>query len=277
MSNLPHCDTLDLAYQGHVLRITLNRPQVRNAMSLQMVAELATVFDQIESDDGIRAVVLRGSEGHFCAGGDIKDMAGARSQPAAESEQDPFYRLNRAFGQMIQRVNESSKVVIAVLEGAVMGGGFGLACVSDLAIAGPTVKFGLPETGLGVIPAQIAPFVVERIGLTQTRRLALLGLRIDGAEAQRLGLVHRYCADDEAVESAVTEALECVRHCAPQATAATKRLLHRVGKEPMHSLLDDAAEQFAAAVRGPEGAEGTLAFVQKRPPAWAQARPADDH
>ncbi|HCP21930.1 MAG TPA: enoyl-CoA hydratase, partial [Marinobacter hydrocarbonoclasticus] len=87
---------------------------------------------------------------------------------------DPFYKLNRAFGQMIQQVNESSKVVIAITEGAVMGGGFGLACVSDLAIAGPTAKFGMPETTLGVIPAQIAPFVVERIGLTQARRLALL-------------------------------------------------------------------------------------------------------
>lgn len=275
MNKLPHCDTLTLERQSHALRITLNRPQARNAMSLQMVAELATVFTQIEADDTIRAVVLRGSEGHFCAGGDIKDMAGARSQPAADGEQDPFYRLNRAFGHMIQQVNESSKVVIAVLEGAVMGGGFGLACVSDVAIAGPTVKFGLPETSLGVIPAQIAPFVVERIGLTQARRLALLGLRIGGDAAERLGLIHQYCADGQAVDAAVAEALDRIRHCAPQATAATKQLLHRVGKEPMHSLLDDAAEQFAAAVRGTEGAEGTLAFMQKRPPAWAESGSAN--
>lgn len=275
MTDLPHCDTLTLARQGHALQVTLNRPQARNAMSLHMVAELATVFSQIEADDSVRAVVLRGSEGHFCAGGDIKDMAGARSQPASEGEEDPFYRLNRAFGHMIQQVNESSKVVIAVLEGAVMGGGFGLACVSDVAIAGPTVKFGLPETSLGVIPAQIAPFVVERIGLTQTRRLALLGLRIGGEEAERLGLVHQLC-NEASIDTAVAEALDRVRHCAPQATANTKKLLHRVGKEPMHSLLDDAAKQFAAAVRGSEGAEGTLAFVQKRPPTWAGTGLADE-
>lgn len=277
MTDLPHCDTLTLARQGHALLVTLNRPQARNAMSLQMVAELATVFTQINADDSIRAVVLRGSEGHFCAGGDIKDMAGARRQPAGDGEQDPFYRLNRAFGHMIQQVNESAKVVIAVLEGAVMGGGFGLACVSDVAIAGPSVRFGLPETSLGVIPAQIAPFVVERIGLTQTRRLALLGLRIDGEEAIRLGLVHQLCADETALNAAITEALDRVRHCAPAATANTKQLLHRVGKEPMHSLLDDAAEQFAAAVRGSEGAEGTMAFMQKRPPAWAETGPDDQH
>ncbi|MEE3118784.1 MAG: enoyl-CoA hydratase/isomerase family protein, partial [Pseudomonadota bacterium] len=191
MDSLPHCETLLLEKQGPALLVTINRPDIRNAMSLQMVAELSTVFAQIEADPAIRAVVIRGAGGHFCAGGDIKDMAGARNQPAADGEADPFYRLNRAFGQMIQQVNESSKVVIAVIEGAVMGGGFGLACVSDVALAGPTAKFGMPETSLGIIPAQIAPFVVERIGLTQARRLALLGLKIGAAEAERLGIVHQ--------------------------------------------------------------------------------------
>ncbi|SFM38960.1 enoyl-CoA hydratase/isomerase family protein [Marinobacter zhejiangensis] len=277
MTDLPHCDTLALVRQGHALHITLNRPQARNAMSLAMVAELSAVFSRIEADDTLRAVVLRGADGHFCAGGDIKDMAGARSLPAGEGDQDPFYRLNRAFGHMIQQANESSKVVIAVLEGAVMGGGFGLACISDVAIGGPTVTFALPETSLGVIPAQIAPFVVERIGLTQTRRLALLGSKVKGNEALQLGLLHQLCGDGDELDTAIATALDRVRHCAPQATANTKRLLHRVGKEPMGALLDDAAAQFAAAVRGPEGAEGTMAFVQKRPPAWADIDTADNH
>ncbi|WP_375171413.1 enoyl-CoA hydratase/isomerase family protein [Marinobacter sp.] len=269
METLPHCETLLLEKQGPALLITINRPDARNAMSLQMVAELATVFAQIENDGSIRAVVIRGAGGHFCAGGDIKDMAGARTQPAADGEADPFYQLNRAFGQMIQQVNESSKVVIAVIEGAVMGGGFGLACVSDVALAGPTAKFGMPETSLGIIPAQIAPFVVERIGLTQARRLALLGLKIGAAEAERLGIVHQTADSDGQLEELLAQALERVRHCAPGATAETKALLHRVGKEPMSGLLDSAAEKFAQAVRGTEGNEGTMAFMQKRPPKWA--------
>lgn len=276
MTLLPHCETLLLEKQGPALHITINRPDVRNAMSLQMVAELAAVFAQIEKDTGIRVVVIRGAGGHFCAGGDIKDMAGARGQQAGEGETDPFYRLNRAFGQMIQQVNESSRVVIAVTEGAVMGGGFGLACVSDLAIAGPTAKFGMPETTLGVIPAQIAPFVVERIGLTQARRLALLGLRIGAAEACALGIVHQAAESDEQVEEMLGQAIERIRQCAPIATAETKALLHRVGHEPMDGLLDSAAEKFAAAIRGNEGAEGTLAFMQKRPPAWAADEPESD-
>lgn len=270
MEALPHCETLLLEKQGPTLFITINRPDARNAMSLQMVAELSTVFAQIETDLHIRAVVIRGTGGHFCAGGDIKDMAGARSQKTAEGEADPFYRLNRAFGQMIQQVNKSSKVVIAVTEGAVMGGGFGLACVSDVAIAGPTAKFGMPETSLGIIPAQIAPFVVERIGLTQARRLALLGLRIEAEEACSLGIVHQAAGSEPELEDMLGQALERVRQCAPTATAETKALLHRVGHEAMGGLLDSAAEKFAQAIRGSEGTEGTVAFMQKRPPAWAE-------
>ncbi|MDI9244840.1 enoyl-CoA hydratase-related protein [Marinobacter sp. CHS3-4] len=272
MEQLAQCETLIVEKQGPTLHLTLDRADVRNAMSLQMVAELSTVFSQIEQDDSIRAVVVRGAGGHFCAGGDIKDMAGARGQKVEEGEVDPFYKLNRAFGQMIEQVNQSSKVVIAVTEGAVMGGGFGLACVSDVAIAGPTAKFGMPETSLGVIPAQIAPFVVERIGLTQARRLSLLGLRIDAQEACSLGIVHQAAGSDEELETMLNQALERVRHCAPHATAETKALLHRVGHEDMSSLLDSAAEKFANAIRGEEGAEGTMAFMQKRPPKWAETK-----
>ena len=267
---LPQCETLILEKNGPALVVTINRPDVRNAMSLLMVAELSTVFSQVENDNSIRAVVIRGAGGHFCAGGDIKDMAGARGQKG-EGQDDPFYKLNRAFGRMIQQVNESSKVVIAITEGAVMGGGFGLACISDLAIAGSTAKFGMPETTLGVIPAQIAPFVVQRIGLTQARRLALLGLRIDATEACSLGIVHQVAESEERLNEMLNQALERVRLCAPNATAETKALLHRVGHEPMAGLLDDAAEKFATAIRGAEGTEGTMAFMQKREPKWAES------
>ena len=270
MENLPQCETLLLEKQGPTLHLTINRPESRNAMSLEMVAELSAVFTQIESDASIRAVVIRGTGGHFCAGGDIRDMAAARNEKVEDGETDPFYRLNRAFGQMIQRVNESSKVVIAVLEGAVMGGGFGLACVSDVAIARSTAKFGMPETSLGVIPAQIAPFVVERIGLTQARRLALLGLRVNADEALGLGIVHQAATSDEELDSMLSQALERVRQCAPHATAETKALLHRVGHEDMGKVLDSAAKKFAEAIRGDEGSEGTMAFMQKRPPKWAE-------
>lgn len=268
--SLPATDTLLVREDGFVLHITLNRPEARNAMSLQMTQELRAVFSAIADNTGIRAVVLRGSAGHFCAGGDIKDMAGARMQAAAAGNELAYAELNRAFGHLIRQVDHAPQVVIALLEGAVLGGGFGLACVSDIAITTATAQFGLPETGLGLIPAQIAPFVVQRVGLTQARRLALIGARFTGEEATRLGIAHQLVADAAALEACLAETLAQIRKCAPLANRATKALLHRVGAEDLDLLLDDAAQQFARAVVSAEGAEGTLAFVQKRPAQWAQ-------
>lgn len=272
MTALPETETLTLEQNDNVLHVTLNRPDSRNAMSLVMVRELSDVFTRIADDDNTRIVVLRGSGGHFCAGGDIRDMSSARSQKA-EAGTDPFRDLNRAFGALIQQVNESPKLVIALLEGGVMGGGFGLACVSDVAIARDTARFAMPETSLGIIPAQIAPFVVERIGLTQARHLALLGLRIDGHEAARLGLVHEVTDSEEKLMSSLQATIAQALRCAPGATAATKALLHQVGTVSMSVLLDGAADQFSAAVQSDEGAEGTMAFMQKRPPSWAPPKP----
>ena len=270
MTTFPATETLQLREEGFTLHITLNRPESRNAMSLTMTQELRAVFSTIASRDDIRAVVLRGANGHFCAGGDIKDMAGARMRAIESGNGNAYAELNRAFGHLITQVNHAPQVVIALLEGATLGGGFGLACVSDIAIATESAQFGLPETGLGVIPAQIAPFVVQRVGLTQARRLALTGIRFNGAEAARLGIVHQVVADAAALEMALIETLAQIRKCAPQANRVTKALLHRVSHETLENLLDDAAQQFSRAVAGPEGVEGAMAFVQKRPAKWVE-------
>ena len=265
MNDLPSCETLLLNLEGGVLHVTLNRPDSRNAMSLVMVGELRTTLEAVRHDPNVRALVLRGAGGHFCAGGDIKDMAGARAKGG-----DAYRELNRAFGALLEEAQAAPQVLVAVLEGAVLGGGFGLACVSDVAIAASSAKFGLPETTLGILPAQIAPFVVRRIGLTQARRLALTAARFDGAEALRLGLVHFCEGDDQALVDRLAECLQQVRQCAPDANAATKALLLATETEHLAGLLDRAAGQFAEAVLGSEGVEGTMAFVQKRKPKWAE-------
>ena len=265
---LPATDTLKLDLNGPTLHITLNRPEARNAMSLAMVNELMAVFDAVADDTSVRAIVLRGAEGHFCAGGDIKDMAGARAR-AASGDANAFRDLNRRFGDMITRANQQPQVIVAVLEGAVLGGGFGLACVSDVALAAEDAQFGLPETGLGVIPAQIAPFVVQRVGLTQARRLALTGARFNGSEAARLGIAHESLPKAE-LDARLDAVLGQIRRCAPQANRQTKALVLNTLTHPLEQVLDAAADDFAAAVAGAEGAEGTMAFVQKRLPNWAE-------
>ena len=266
---LPKSDTLLLNKSDGVLHITLNRPKSRNAMNLDMVHGLMTVFKSIENDRDVRGVVLRGAGGSFCAGGDIKDMSQAMASSAEKNSVDPLYALNRAFGYMITQVNRAPQVVIAVLEGAVLGGGFGLACISDVAIANKDTLFGMPETGLGIPPAQIAPFVVQRIGITHARRLALLGVRFKGEEALTLGIIHHCCDNADELTQQLTEVLAQVKRCAPRANAVTKDILLNVGVIGHEQLLDQAAQYFSDAVQGPEGQEGTLAFIEKRKPRWA--------
>lgn len=269
---LPTVSTLLLALEGGVLSVTLNRPESRNALNGAMVADLNAVFDAVAAAPvgEVRALVLRGAGGHFCAGADLKEMmANAPKAPAADGV-DPVFAFNRSFGTMLRKVGALPCVVIAVCEGAVLAGGFGFACVSDIALSHVDAKFGVPETTRGLPPAQIAPFIVERIGLTQTRRLALTGAMFNGARARELGIVHETWSDEAALQAMLRETLDQVRACAPLANAMTKEIVVSAGRKPLDEVLDDAARKFSACVRGAEAPEGIAAFMQKRIPRWAK-------
>jgi isohexenylglutaconyl-CoA hydratase len=274
---LPQTTTLTLRLDDGILHLTLNRPERKNAMNTAMIDELSTVFDLAQQSDEVRAVVLRGAGGTFCAGADIKDIAKGGGGPGArEGAQEDggdrraaSVRGNRRFGAVTERADALDKPLVAVVEGAAMGGGFGLVCVSDVALAAADARFGVPETTLGLVPAQIAPFVVARIGLTHARRLALTGARIDATEARRLGVVHEVFDDGAALDAALARTLDAIRGCAPKASVATKRLLRRCARDnDLSANLDHAAELFADAVLGDEAPEGTRAFVERRPPRW---------
>ena len=268
-----------------MLAITLNRPEARNAMSLAMVAELRQVLAAAEATAGqlgaVRVVVLRGAGGHFCAGADLKDMAGARMRAmqtpsgaggadGAHSGSDPIAEVNAAFGELCVAYSRTPLAVVAVLEGTVMGGGFGLACVADVAIASDTAKFRLPETSLGVVPAQIAPFLVERLGYSQAKRLAVTGGRLDASEALRLGLVHAVVHTTE-LQTELDNVLAEILVCAPGALGATKALMAQARLQEPQSLVQAAAAIFSRAASSPEGLEGMTAFMQKRKPNWVPA------
>lgn len=269
-------ETLRTELAGPVLRITLNRPEVRNAMSLRMVAELRATLAEAESGGVVRVIVLRGAGGHFCAGGDLKDMASARMpagsarDPTVDTAVDPVAQVSAQFGQMCLAFASTPLAVVAVLDGTVMGGGFGLACVADVALANETAVFRLPETALGLVPAQIAPFLVERLGYSQAKRLAVTGGHLRANEALAMGLVHAV-HDDSSMASAVALVVNGILACAPVALAATKALVGRARLTPPADLIGDAAGIFSHAAQGPEGQEGIAAFLQKRKPAWATA------
>ncbi len=266
-------------YTRATLHIYLNRPESRNAMSLQMVEELHQLLHAAEGSigqpDAVRAVVLRGAGGHFSAGADLKDMAAARMRamqaPAATDGggvADPIAEVNAAFGELCVAYARTPLAMVAVLEGTVMGGGFGLACAADVAIASETVQFRLPETSLGVVPAQIAPFLVERLGYSQAKRLAVTGGRMDAAAALRIGLVHAVVDMDD-LQAELDKVLADILACAPGALAATKALMAQARLREPQDLVQPAAAIFSRAAQGPEGLEGIAAFLQKRKPQWA--------
>jgi len=260
--------SLTIAVDAGVMHVTLARPEARNAMSLAMVEELLAALARAEVD-GLRAVVLRGAGGHFCAGADLKDMAAARQRELA-GEADAVAAANARFGRLCAAYAGTGLATVAVLEGAVMGGGLGLACVVDVALAGRSARLALPETSLGVVPAQVAPVLVERVGPSQARRLAVTGGVLTADDARAIGLVHEV-HDDEALDAALAATLARIRRCAPGAVAATKALMAHARHAPAASLVDEAARVFALAALCPEGVEGLTAFLQKRAPAWAAA------
>lgn len=262
---LPPCETLEVRREGWCLHVTLNRPAVRNALNRRMWDEIEAVFAAIEHDRTVRAVVLRGAGGSFCAGGDLKERADIGMPDAGD---DPMLARNRLGGRILTRIDRAPQAVIAVVEGPAMGGGFGMVCVADIVIASTSARFAMPEVTLGIPPAQISPFITRRVGPSQARRLALTAVTIDGAQALAIGLVHYACVDAADIDATLATVLTALDRCAPAAMAATKELIALAGTVALEEHLDIAARAFVTAVRGPEGSEGAAAFRDKRAQAW---------
>lgn len=268
MSELPKCELLLLELTDGRLNLTFNRPESRNAINSQMGKEFAAVVDWLTGNDQVRVVVLRGAGGHFCAGGDIKERRG-QAVTAVEDGSDPLMERNRDAGMAFLKFERLPQTTIAVVEGSAFGGGMGYACLADITILAKGAKMGMPETTLGVAPAQIAPYVVKRIGLTRARQLALTAERFDGATAYEYG-VGQYLVDDAEVEidTVLEEVVAKVLNCGPKANAATKEIMLKVGSLGDEDMIRFSAEKFAVLNRGPEGVEGQTAFAEKRKPSW---------
>lgn len=263
-------ETLVLRRERSRLHVTLNRPQVKNALNPTLIGELRTVFQNLRSRQDVKAVILRGAGGTFCAGADLKNMEQSfADKPPRPGEKDPIALNNREYGTFLEMVNTTPQVVVAAVEGYAIAGGFGLLCVSDVAICTEDASFAMSETAIGIVPAQIAPFVAARIGVPQTRHLALTAARFKGPEAYRLGIVHHLVKDSAALDARLDQVLKQIDRCAPFANAATKAVVMKVGAAPLSAVLDFAADKFAEARRSPEAAEGLRAFAEKRPPKWA--------
>jgi len=249
----------------------LNRPDKRNALSDGLVAELARLFDRVADDLEARALVLSGAGGHFCAGADFGGFL-ALLQTAAGESADPIARYNREFGAMLERVAALPVATIAVVTGVAMGGGCGLAAACDRVIAAEDATFAMPEVTLGVAPAQIAPFVVRRIGARRARWLMLGAARLRAPEASAAGLAD-VVAPVADLRAALEAELRLLAAAEPAALRATKRIVNRTLEAPLGTALDAAAHEFAGLLRHGSVAEGIAASRGRRAPAWTAPLP----
>ena len=266
MQNLPDTNRLETVLHDGWLTIWLNNPKNKNAIDDLMCTELLTVMEAIRDDRTVRGITLRGKNGVFCSGGDLKSF-NAMQEPGVGH--DEVAKMNRGIGDVLLALNEMPQVVICLVEGAAIAGGLGLMCCGDVILATEESKFSLTETMLGIPPAQIAPFVVSRVGLSTARRIMLTGARFKGIEALGYGLLDETAVDVEALEEIEANLKRGVLKCGPNAIAATKHLILSSRERSGAEMMDHAADVFATCMLSDEGKEGISSFVEKRKPNWS--------
>lgn len=256
---------LRVTRDGQIARVTLSRPEARNAFNAELIAELRTRFEELaeEPPEALRGVVLAGDGAMFSAGADVTWMRAAQELSVEENEADAG-----RMAAMYSTIDACPVPVIARVQGAALGGGMGLCAVSDVVIATADATFGFTETKLGILPAVISPFVLAKIGESHARALFPSGERFDADRAQRIGLVHEIVADEAALDARIDALLTELVSAAPAALRAAKALvrdLRGIDPEAARTL---TTERIARLRTAAEGREGLAAFLEKRPPAW---------
>jgi isohexenylglutaconyl-CoA hydratase len=250
----------------------LNRPERRNALSDELVAALAALCDDVDADRDARALVLSGAGGHFSAGADFAGFASLMTTAAEAGGDDPIANYSRRFGALLERLTSLPVATIAVVTGSAIGGGLGLAATCDRVIASDDASFAMTEVSIGVAPAQIAPFVIRKVGLNRARWLMLSATRLDARQAVEAGLVDAACATAD-LKLRLGEALAQLANGEPAALRATKRIVDRSQHGALGETLDFAAQEFARLLRGGRVPEGIAASRERRAPAWRVAVP----
>ena len=253
--------------QGAVETWTLNDPATRNALSDAIVDGLLSACARAAQDPALRTVVLTGAGGAFCAGGSLGGFASLIGQPLQEGQTDPLLAMNKSFGDLLHALCALPQLLVCRVDGAAMGGGFGLVCCADHVVATSRSVLGTPEVTLGLPPAQIAPFVWQRLGESAARQCLLQGLSYTAAQALDIGLVHEVIEQD--TDEVWQATLQRLLRAAPGAVASTKQLLRSL-QSPVPDLRDAAAQAFATGLRNAEAAQGLTAFARKQPAPWAQ-------
>jgi len=257
-----HSTALTVTREAGVATVTLNRPEVHNALNAELIAEIRDVFRALAGDESVRVAVLTGAGPSFCAGADLRWM-----QAAVDFGVEENLREALVLTEMLEAIATCPKPVVARVNGAALAGGAGLVAASDIAIAVETARFGFTESRLGLVPATISPYVVRRVGESHARALFLTAERFETARALAIGLVHQSVPVD-ALDRAVGRTVEHLLRGGPAALAENKALIAGIRDRRGEELARYTAEVIARLRVGAEGQEGLRSFLEKRPPSW---------
>ena len=255
-------ETLITTKKDDVVTVTLNRPEVHNAMNQALLRELTECFTQLAKDSSITMVILTGNGKSFCAGADLAWMKSMVNFSKEENIQD-----SRLLLELYETIYSFPKPVIGRINGAAFGGGLGLLAVCDITIAIPELKFSFSEVKLGIIPAVISTFVAPRMTPADMRRFFITGERFDSQRAKEIGLLD-FVVPADTFDDAVNSQVEQVRSSGPYAVKEIKHLLECLKEMDVNSYKEFTVEKIAELRVSPEGQEGITAFLEKRKPNW---------
>jgi methylglutaconyl-CoA hydratase len=254
--------TLQIDASRPVVRVTLDRPDVRNAFNETLIRELSEWAESVKAGGAARAAVLSGAGKVFCAGADVAWMAKTVAYSHEENVRDA-----RTMSRMLDALNRLPIPLIGRIHGAALGGGVGLAAVCDIVVAAEDTIFGFTEVKLGIIPAVISPYALAKIGASAARELFLTGARFSAARAREIGLVHTV-VDAADLDRAVEKHLNDLASSGPRAVGAAKALIASVVSSDADAATEHTIEAIARQRVSDEGQEGLRAFLEKRTPAW---------
>ena len=268
MTFLPETKAVEAILSDEWLTISFNQPEKRNALTEELTTDIRNILETIKNNDLIRGITMRGEGGVFCAGGDLKSFKSGFQ--GGEQVINDVANASEMTGNFFDMINSFPKPVIMLAEGAAMAGGLGLLCTGDIVVVTKDCKFALTETTLGIPPAQIAPFVTERIGLSKARQIMLTAARFTGNEAFEMGLADYLANDADELKAIENEIKKSVLKCAPKANAVTKEIVLATRHLNRAEMIKFAAKGFSEQMMSDEGREGIASFIEKRKPKWSR-------
>lgn len=257
--------TLNIEEDTHKITVWLNRPKVHNAINGEMIHELLHFFSGIACNKQVRVIVIRGRGDSFCSGADLNWM-----KEVSQYDYDQNFLDSQTLAKCLYAINSCTKVVIAAVHGAVIGGANGIVASADVVVSTPNAKFAFSEVSLGLVPAVISPYIIKKMGHSHSRRLMLMASSFQASEAEKHGLVH-YISDD--LDSKLEELTSQILKNSPDAIFRTKELLQKLSEfTDTDSIIQYTSEVIAHARVSDDGQEGMATFLKKQKPAWVVHR-----